>query len=54
MAMELTCPMCGVKIRGATADEVMKNGMEQGKKVGHPDVTDEQMNHLKAQIKKVS
>ncbi len=51
MAKALACPVCGVKITGRTTDDVMQNGMEHAKKAGHPEMSPEAMDQLKAQIK---
>lgn len=53
MAKELACPVCGAKIHGHSTEEVMKNAMEHGKKLKHPEMTDEQMKMLKTGIQDV-
>jgi predicted small metal-binding protein len=43
----------GARIRGVSTEEVMQKEMDHAKKVKHPEMTEEQMNMLKTQIKDV-
>jgi predicted small metal-binding protein len=48
----LTCPYCGLEISAKTEEDIIKQEEEHGKKLGHPELTDDKIKQIKELIRK--